>query len=320
MRRVNLPPLCFLMTFTIVTACERPPQAPTVSGPSFAVASQVAQDTALLRRVVAMNQQLAARHFGIAIEGMDFLTLGLGRPGIRIHQLPFRWVPGDSRRAADGANITYLVDQSDGATASGLTSSETEGAIDAALATWATDAALKKVAIVKRADDGTDPDIVDFLITTPPGLFGDLGNPFLADITEAGFLPRAFFDTLGGPGGGRGILAVTFTFIFVDDNGVPTDVNGDGYLDTALKEVYYNNTFGDPANDRAGNPWAINLPLPAIDVQTVALHENGHALELGHFGPPPAAVMNPVYAGIRHSPLAADDAGMNAVWGSWPNP
>jgi hypothetical protein len=313
-------PLSLIVALAIVSACEHPPQAPTMSGPLFAASQQIATDTALLRRVVAMNLQLAGRHLGIAIEGMDFLTLGLGRPGIRIHQLPFRWVPGDSRRDADGTNITYLVDQSDGATTSGLASTQTEDAIDAALGTWATDAALKKVAIVKRADDGTDPDIVDFLITTPPGLFGGLGNPFLADITEAGFLPRAFFDTLGGPGGGRGILAVTFTFIFVDDNGVPTDANGDGYLDTALKEVYYNNTFGDPANNRAGNPWAINQPLPAIDVQTVALHENGHALELGHFGPPPAAVMNPVYAGIRQSPLSADDAGMNAVWGSWPNP
>jgi len=55
-------------------------------------------------------------------------------------------------------------------------------------------------------------------------------------------------------------------------------------------------------------------------VQTVALHENGHSLELGHFGPPPTAVMNPVYGGIRRSPYPTDDAGMNAVWGSWPNP
>ena len=84
--------------------------------------------------------------------------------------------------------------------------------------------------------------------------------------------------------------------------------------------MYFNTTFGDPASDRAGSPWVINQPLPAIDVQTVALHENGHSLELGHFGPPPDAVMNPVYAGIRHAPFPTDDAGMSAVWQSWPNP
>ena len=67
-----------------------------------------------------------------------------------------------------------------------------------------------------------------------------------------------------------------------------------------------------------GDSDLIDVPLPGIDVETVALHENGHSLELGHFGPPPAAVMNPVYAGMRQSPLAIDHAGSCAVWGSWP--
>ena len=207
------------------------------------------------------------------------------------------------------------MDQSDGATANGLTNAQTEGAIDAALATWEAHAALKKVDIVKRTDSGADPDIFDSFFG-----FGGEGNPFLADIVEAGWLPRAFFEAVGGPGGGRGILAFSVTFIFTDANGVPTDINGDNRLDTALNEVYYNNTFGDPANDRAGNPWGINVVLPGIDVETVAFHENGHSLGIGHFGPPPAAVMNPVYAGIRHEALAADGAGMRTVWSSWPNP
>jgi hypothetical protein len=111
------------------------------------------------------------------------------------------------------------------------------------------------------------------------------------------------------------------SFVWVDEaTGVPTDINGDNYLDTALNEVYYNDTFGDRKNDRAGNPWGIDIALHGIDVETVGLHENGHSLALGHFGPPPDAVMNPVYAGIRHDPFAADEAGMSAVWGSWPNP
>ena len=108
------------------------------------------------------------------------------------------------------------------------------------------------------------------------------------------------------------------SFVFTDDDGNPTDVNGDNRLDTALNEVYYNDNFGDPGGDRAGNPWRIEQPLPAIDVETVALHENGHSLGLGHFGPPPAAVLNPVYAGIRLSPLPVDSAGMCTVFGSWP--
>ena len=144
------------------------------------------------------------------------------------------------------------------------------------------------------------------------------GDPFLADIVNAGWLPRAYFEAVGGPGGGRGILAFSVTFIFVDGSGNPTDINGDNYLDTALNEVYYNDTFGDSSDDRVGNPWGINIPLPGIDVQTVVLHENGHSLEVGHFGPPPDAVMNPVFAGIRQSLFPIDQAGMCIVWRSWP--
>lgn len=270
-----------------------------------------ASDEALTR----VNAELAAQGLSIRAEAIEFFTIGEGRPSARIHQQPFRWVPNDPRRLADGTNITYLVDQSDGATASGLTNAQTEPAIDRALATWAAEPCLKKVDIVKRADSGADPDIFDSFYG-----FGGVGNPFLADIVNAGWLPRAFFEAVGGPGGGRGILAFSVTFIFTEEDGTPTDINGDQYLDTALNEVYYNNTFGQAGTDRADRPWAIDGPPPAIDVETVALHENGHSLELGHFGPPPSAVMNPVYAGINQDPDASDHAGMCAVWGSWPNP
>jgi hypothetical protein len=261
----------------------------------------------------AINEQLRAQGLGIAVEQIEFFTIGGGRPSNRIHAPDFRWVPNDPRRNADGDHITYLVDQSDGATASGLTSAQTEAALDRALATWRGEQCLQKVTLVKRPDTGVDPDIFDFFFG-----FGGFGDPFLADIVEAGWLPRAFFEAVGGPGGGRGILAFSVTFIFVDGAGNPTDINGDNRLDSALNEVYYNDNFGNPAGDRAGNPWGIDILLPGIDVETVALHENGHSLGIGHFGPPPAAVMNPVYAGIRHSPLAVDSAGMCSIFSSWP--
>ena len=270
-------------------------------------------DPRVLAQMAQINQQLRSMGLNIAVEQIEFFTIGQGRPSNRIHAQEFRWVANDPRRLADGDNITYLVDQSDGATTSGLTNAQTEPAIDRAMDTWQANRCFKKVDIIKRADNGDDPDIFDSFFG-----FGGLGNPFLADIVDAGWLPRAFFEAVGGPGGGRGILAFSVTFIFTDDNGDPTDINGDNRLDSALNEVYYNDTFGDPNNDRAGNPWRIDQPLPAIDVETVALHENGHSLGVGHFGPPPNAVMNPVYAGIRHSPLPTDSAGMCSVWSSWP--
>jgi len=276
--------------------------------------NQAQGDPEVLAMMYNINDELAASGLNFAVESIEFFTIGPGRPSNRIHQQSFRWVPGDSRRAAQGNDITYLVDQSDGKTASGLRNAQTEAALDRALTTWDTDKTLNKVNVVKRRDRRRDPDIFDAFFG-----FGRFGNPFLADIVQAGWLPRAFFEAVGGPGGGREILAFSVSFIFVDGvTGIPTDINGDQYLDTALNEVYYNDTFGDKRDDRAGDPWGIDVDSPGIDVETVGLHENGHSLGLGHFGPPPTAVMNPAYAGILTSPLPADDAGMSAVWKFWP--
>jgi len=299
-----------------LTACQDSVSPPaSTESPATAFAEKPTGDPATIAKMEAINRNKGLRRLRIAVEAIEYFTIGNGRPSNRIHQQPFRWVPNDDRRVAQGEDITYLVDQSDGATTSGLTNAQTEAALDRALVTWDNEQPMAKVDIVKRADSGADPDIFDSFFG-----FGGFGNPFLADIVEAGWLPRAYFEAVGGPGGGRGILAFSVTFIFVDGDGNPTDINGDNYLDTALNEVYYNNTFGDPGNDRADRPWGIDVGGLGIDVETVGLHENGHSLEIGHFGPPPAAVMNPVYAGIRQTPMPADNAGMNAVWSSWPNP
>ena len=164
----------------IVAACDQPPQQSTApTGPVFsATKTTEQQDTALLRRVREINTQLAASGRKVAIEGVDFFTIGNGRPGIRIHQQSFRWVPNDARRLAAGDSITYIVDQSGGATASGLTAAQTEAACDAALTTWANDAPLKKVDIVKRADPGTDITIFD-------GFFGSVDSEIRSPPTSS---------------------------------------------------------------------------------------------------------------------------------------
>jgi hypothetical protein len=218
-------------------------------------------------------------------------------------QQPRNWVAGDERRLADGDNLTYIVDQSHGATSSGLANAETEAAIDAAMTTWNDAKPLRKIDLVKRPDPGSDITIYDWFYG-----FGGFGDPTAADIVNAGWWPAEFFDAVagGGPGSGANILAFSVTFTFIPPD---NDINNDQYVDTALNEVYYNDGFA----------WGIGVDRPGIDVETVALHENGHSVALGHFGPAPDAVMNPSYGGIRTSPYPTDLAGISTVFNNWPN-
>jgi Matrixin len=317
----------FAVGLAVAYGCDRQAPSPTEStGPSVAE-SRGSGDPRILAFMNAANKKLQARGLNVAIEELQYFTLDNARPSNRIHQQEFRWVPNDPRRIAQGDDITHLIATNRATTASGLTAAQTTAAIRRGLGTWSVNPALDNVDLVERQYTEGDVTIFDELVDEEfRTRFDDFrrgdGNPFVADIVNAGWLPRDYFETVGGPGGGRGILAFSVSFIFTNNDGTPTDINGDGHSDTALNEVYYNNTFGDPKapDNRSERPWGIDAPPPGIDVETVALHENGHSLGLGHFGPPPDAVMNPVYAGIRHDPLSPDESGMNTVWSSWPNP
>lgn len=224
----------------------------------------------------------------------------------REKQLTAQWAPGDTRRNADGNNLTYLVDETS-SLANG--SIDSEPAIDASFDTWTNVKKNSKLNIVKVADPGIEPSI----------FFG--GNPLLADISEIGFLPGIFFEIIVGPGSSTNVLGVTFTFIWVDDiTGEPTDINNDGFEDVALKEVWYNDDF----------LWTTDPDGAGVDIETVALHENGHALGFGHFGKisvtnnnnklhvSPRAVMNAIVLGTQRDLLGTDKASYNSIYGNWP--
>jgi len=221
----------------------------------------------------------------------------------RAKQLGAHFVPGDPRRGGR-TNITYLVDQAEGAV-DGLTVAQTTAAIDRAMATW-NGVNCSTIPITRLPNiPGLDIGIVETLLGQPGGPF------FLADITHAGWLPATVLPP--------NVIAVTFTFIFVGGNPLaPTDIDNNNKLDVAFREILYNDRF----------VWRIN---GNIDVETVALHEVGHGLSQGHFGKAfrtdangkihfaPLAVMNAAYTGVQQSPAGTDNGGHCSIWGSWPN-
>jgi hypothetical protein len=211
---------------------------------------------------------------------------------------------------ADGSRLTYMhVTPLLAAIGAG----NAEGAIDASFQTW-DDQQCTTLDVVKRPWNGGNPSA----ILAIPGLAPV--SVFSADIVTMGYLPGALFDAVLGPGASASVLGVTFTFVFLESAGGPeSDIDGDGRIDTALKEVWYNNAFD----------WTLSGLGNDIDVETVALHENGHALELGHYGKisgtlanlrlhaSPRAVMNAAILGTLRSPKGTDNAAFCGNFGEW---
>jgi hypothetical protein len=219
------------------------------------------------------------------------------------------FVPGDPFRGGR-FNITYTID-SEFTNDNGLTYNEVSAAVDRAMATW--DAVkcsdLNMTKIPYKGNLG--------FITAFTGYGGN--TEIVADIQHSGFLPASFFDLVA-PGGSYFILAVTYTFIWVDEKGIPTDFDNNGLADVAFREIYYNDGFY----------WKTNFG-DGYDIESVALHEAGHGLSQGHFGKAfitnsngklhiaPRAVMNPIIWDDQRTLLGTDIGGHCSNWANWPN-
>jgi hypothetical protein len=226
-------------------------------------------------------------------------------------QIGVRWVAGDPRRPSGNTLRHYFY--------APLASVNTAGGVQdarpqvaASFATWA-GRACAPLGFTQVPYDGT----------YPSGLLGG-GDPSVGDVNTIGYLPGALFDQLA-PGGAQFILGVTFPFVWgdIDGNGdfIPSDIDRDGNLDYAFAEVWYNHDF----------TWTLT-GFGGADVQTVALHENGHALGLAHFGRisstvshfgsrlhvSPRAVMNAVILGTLRAPLGTDNAALCGYYARWP--
>lgn len=222
-------------------------------------------------------------------------------------QLGHDFVPNDLRREWDGTNpnvVSYAIDQTTDAEPpfGGLTAAQTDAAIERGFTTWR-NVNCSELGLVRNDDYGMDIGLIAHL-----NGFG--GSPFVfADIQNAGWRDINF---------AAGILGVTFTFIFTDDGGIPTDIDNNGKLDVAFREIYY-----DPSWNWADNGTA------NIDVESVAVHEIGHGLSQAHFGKvsvnkkgefmtSPRAVMNAFYSSTFRELTGTDNGGHCSIWETWP--
>jgi hypothetical protein len=249
-------------------------------------------DAATLTIMLSSNDGLRAQGMDYIVQQIDYFRRDGSRASARLYAKDFGWIPGDARRNADGANLGILFDEANGSTGN-LAAKAIGQAVDRARQTWAAALCLDATPLVRSDHPGGDVTVFD-------GLLGDgtIGDPFGSDIVVAGFVPG--LDTIFGPD----TLAFSVTFIFVDGNGVPTDMDGDGRLDTAHNEIYFN-----PAFD-----WTLDTEAAGTDIETTALHELGHSLGLGHIGTPPEGVMNPVYGGVRRELYPIDHAAICVLY------
>lgn len=230
-------------------------------------------------------------------------------------QLSADWVPGDPNRGGR-VDVTWATDGTEAGTSSGPDAAATIAAIQRAMGTWQN----VRCSDIPLTDLGVAPfdlGYVQWLLG-----FGGIGG-WLADLTHAGWLPGAFFDAIA-PGGSGLILGATFTLIWVDANGDPTDIDGNGKDDVAFREIYYNDAFD----------WAIDSDFSQIDVESIVLHETGHGLSQAHFGDiffdasgkptlrhlhfAPYAVMNAAYWDTQQELTGSDLAGHCSNWANWP--
>lgn len=280
----------------------------TESGQSSAKA-QLSTSQQLWDMMSLMNSGLESNGRDIRVDYAEYLTADdSGGVGQRLFfndrgnkQLNAHFVPGDPRRGGR-TNITYIVDQTEGAI-DGLSVGQTTAAIDRAMTTW-NNVQCSTIPITKLPNQPGDLGVVEFLS-------GLGGSPVaFADITHSGWLPAGLLPS--------NVIAITFTFIFIDSTGLPTDIDNNGKFDVAFREILYNDLF----------IWRIN---GNVDVETVALHESGHGLSQDHFGKAfltgsngkihfaPRAVMNAAYTGIQQVIGATDNSGHCSIWASWPN-
>jgi len=296
-------------------------------GALTAVAAENYRDIGVNAKLEAMGSKLRLSHaeFSVSREGSFDTVRTVFFKNTGNKQLGHHWAADENLAGFPSTSIFYVTDTVDGAANDGMGGSidanVTTSQIDAGMAAW--DAiGCATLPIVNGGAVPLDLGLVEDLV----GGFGSSGLTLVGGVTHGGWLPWEFFEIIGGPGGGNGILGVTFTFIWTDDDGNPLDSNSDGKIDTALREIYMNNNFAWEIGNAQGTG--------VFDIVAVMNHEQGHALSQGHFGSiirngagklvwTPKDGDNVMLAAISSNQLfegfqGSDIGGHCSIWADWP--
>lgn len=274
---------------------------------------------AIMSQMDATNAALTAQGSALRVAVAEYITnTGSDEVGATLlqkdvgnKQLSADFVARDPRRVdwsgAPGLtdNITYAIDQtSDALPTGGVTSAaDATAAIRRAMATWE-NVSCSNLPLAENSSGAIDVGVIAFILSG-----GAIGSSIVtADVQHAGFRDLNFQP---------GVLAATFTFVWVDGVGAPTDIDGNKKADVAFREIYYDPSW----------IWRINAD---IDVESIALHEAGHGLSQAHFGnifirnngsfdASPRAVMNAFYQSPFQSLAGPDNGGHCSNWSAWPN-
>ena len=248
---------------------------------------------------------------------------------------PYQWVENDARRhSADGLTLYYRIDLTE--LPPGITVAETEAAIEAAVATFNGERCARNLELVRvDSDPGADLGWVQRQV-----LGGDAGSDQpRADITFAGWVGDEFWPAIGFPdamGLAVPVLPSTDGTSLIwgldafDPDQPATDINSDRKRDLFATEIYFRRNANYVVDDDdLGNT------LFYIDLESIVLHELGHALGMDHFGRTSVIldengelvdvvinensgnVMNTSNFFVRRSLSGSDRASFCGLYGNW---